>query len=532
MQEFYNYTTTGRVRWSWGYETPVPRPRPPPTQSTPRPPIIVETTAPPAALHGGCQTVPAQKYHHHHRYNHLRGHTYVCSQASLIDIKSLPSTIETIIFSKSQIETINSNVFQKFNGYLRRLEFRDCSIQDIEHRAFDGLVNLESLVIRDNDIQVVRSEWFGDVRSIRHLDLSRNNIGRIDNGIFDQLPYLENIDISENLMNCIGIEHLEKLRYLRELSVAGNPWTCLCARRLARIIEDRNIFCAGKCLNDVLYGNGESNWSTCQSSVILKPNVSIPPQPTTAPTTPPTTPTSTPYLDIPVPLTNISGSCFSTHEHTHYHCSNGDKFILSNVPSNVRSIEIYDSYLPHLPAIMFARYQNLTELILRNCSLRDIDSRAFWGLHKLEKLVIKDNRFTIIQNEWFKECENLNWLDLSHNNLMEIETGALDELKMLQYLNLEDNMFQCIYTSTFVNLPRIDTLEFGRNPLKWRCWQDLKQFLEVRAIGYTYYKCPHDSRELVQNLQNYKKNSISTAAYNFINIYLTIVLTVIVFSMC
>lgn len=95
---------------------------------------------------------------------------------------------------------------------------------------------------------------------------------------------------------------------------------------------------------------------------------------------------------------------------------------------------------------------------------------------------------------------------------MEIEAGAFDNFQQLQYLNIEDNAFQCIYTGYFTEqdqnwrrLPRLKVLEFGNNPLKWRCYQELRQFLEVRTIGYTYFKCPHDSKALVRELLNENK---------------------------
>ncbi|KAK0176770.1 hypothetical protein PV328_000875 [Microctonus aethiopoides] len=516
-QNFYNITSSGRIRWSWGYETRAQKPnRPTTTTTTPQPPVIHETKPLVITHQGGCRQVSPQHYHHHHRFNHLKGLTYVCTRSTLDDIKEIPSTIETIIFTNSIIHTLHSDVFRKFNGFLRRLEFRDCEIQSIDERAFAGLHHLEDLVINDNDIEVVRSEWFREMKNLRHLNLARNNIGRVNNGVFDMLPYLTSIDISDNILNCIGIEHLEKLKHLREINVVGNPWTCLCATRLAGFIDERNIYCENDCLNSVLQDDGESSWGGCHSTGNKRPRPRTTVRPSTSTST--SMPPMYPHIPPPAGYTNISGTCSSTHEHTHYHCSNGDIFLTSNIPSHVRSIEIYDSFIPHLPAASFARFENLTELILRNCSLRDIDPRAFRGLYKLEKLIIRDNRFSVIRNTWFKDCGNFYWLDLSKNNLAEIETGALDNLKQLQYLNLEDNVFECIYTTCFVHLPRLDTLEFSRNPLKWRCWQDLRQFLEIRAVGYTYYKCPHDSRDLIKNLQSSENNAHASAPINDINI--------------
>lgn len=270
------------------------------------------------------------------------------------------------------------------------------------------------------------------------------------------------------------------------------------------------------------------------------------------PTRPPMTPaprpvpsfdySSTPSpLPVPLPVGHhATGSCYPGHETARksdwYHCVNGDLSILSLVPSHVTKIEIIDSYIPHLPAMAFDRFPNLTELVLRNCTLRDVDSRAFADLRRLQKLTLRDNRFSVVRNGWFRDTSSLVRLDMSDNNLSEIETGSFEELSRLEYLNLEGNDFQCIYTSCFVHLPRLTTLEFGRNPLKWRCWQELRQFLEIRGIDYTYYKCPHDGRDLVRNLlredKGQSEQSVSAAGSNGLASTIITTLLIVVTRLC
>lgn len=445
--------------------------------------------------------MPAGHHFDSHYYNQLRGHTYFCEDASLIDLRQVPSITETIIFSKSVIHILRSDEFRKFDGFLKRLEFRDCSIREIEDRAFAGIRNLQVLILRGNDIQVIRSEWFTDTRNLQHLNLAHNHINEIENRVFEMLPYLVSLDISENKINCIATDKLQALRYIRDFHLAENPWTCLCAEALYRFVQSRNIFCANTCLDVVLRDRCHNTAFTSRPGTTAT---------TSAPSTSPMTPI---YPKLPVPdlHANITGSCYSDHEGKHYHCSNGDRFILDQIPSWVSAIELHDCYIEHLPASTFSRFGNLTELTMRNCSLKEIDERAFHGLRRLEKLTIKGNNFAVVREGWFSHCENLYRLDLSNNYLVEIESRAFHNLKYLQYLNLEDNMFSCIYTNSFIQLPQLDTVEFSRNPLKWRCWQELKQFLEVRAIAYTDHKCPYDATNLVRNLQ--KDGSTQAQSY-------------------
>ncbi|XP_063988839.1 slit homolog 2 protein-like [Diachasmimorpha longicaudata] len=545
--EYYNHTSTGWIRWSWGYETHQSRPtRPPPT--TPRPPPVIQTPRPPIRRNG-CKSVPAGLYFDRDYYNNLRGHTYLCEDATLVDLRQIPSITETIIFTKSIIQILRSDEFRKFDGFLKRLEFRDCAIQEIEDRAFAGIKNLQVLVLHGNNIKVVRSEWFTDTQNLQRLTLAHNNIHEIETRVFEMVPFLITLDISENKINCLATERLKNLRYITDLHLADNPWTCLCAEALHRFVNSRNIFCADACLDVVLRDRCHNtaftprpstpvSSSTPSTSVyppptrIYPPPTSVYPPPTSVyppPTSvypPPTSVYPPPTIIYPPPTsirplpplpplpdltTNISGSCYSDHDGKHYHCSNGDRFILDHIPSWVSVIDLYDCYIEHLPASAFSRFENLTELVLRNCSLREVDERAFYGLRRLERLTIKGNNFAVVREGWFTHCDNLYRLDLSNNYLVEIESRAFHNLKRLQYLNLEDNMFSCIYTNSFIQLPQLDTVEFSRNPLKWRCWQELKQFLEVRAIGYTDHKCPYDTTHLVRNLQ--KEGSSQSQSY-------------------
>ncbi|XP_043289660.1 slit homolog 2 protein-like [Venturia canescens] len=533
-QTYWNWSTTtsGTIRWSWAYE--VRRPSTPviARPSTPYvPPRIPSTTPRPVARPRGCQLIRQSLGYG----KEGKIESCLCTRGSLMDLDGIPDAIDTIVYSGSIIPTIHNDAFRKFGRFLKRLELRDCGIQNIERRAFYNLRILETLVIRGNDLDYIQSEWFEETTNLRRLDLSRNGITRISNGVFDKLPYLISLDVSDNRLNCIGIEHLESLRYLTELEISGNPWTCLCITRLVQLMRERSITC--KCNPEALLQTSLGGWGCNEMTPSTTNPVGVPqPHPTTSR---PMTTSTQPPMEEPPPFWTMSGSCYESHEPTKeftrstwYHCANGDISLLHKIPSYIKKIEIIDSYVPRLTPMTFARFENLTELVLRNCTLRDIDVQAFAGLHKLEKLTLRDNRFSIVKYGWFEYTRNLVWLDMSDNYLTEIEAGAFEGLDQLEYLNLEGNDFQCFYTSCLLSLPRLRQFEFARNSLKWRCWQELRQFLQIRAIGYTYYVCPHNGKDLVRNylLKDEKPTVSSSSARHIVRHFPVVAILFIIHS--
>ncbi|KAG7212094.1 hypothetical protein KM043_012445 [Ampulex compressa] len=394
---------------------------------------------------------------------------YTCNGiTSLSQLNALPRTVHTISIILSNLGTIPQRSFVRFDGYLSRLELRDCGVEKIEQRAFDGLYNLQYLSLHNNKLESITAANLEGLTNLRHLDLSRNYLYRITDDVFDVLPYLTSLDVSENLMNCIGVEYMNHhLPYLDTLSVSGNPWSCLCGTKLAQFLDSRGIRYDRNSLLDVT--------EECYS-------IHLPVAVTTA-STMMTTVSSTTITEENTEV--VEGNCmtYDDPDGLRYRCTGGNLLLLETIPADVVAIEFHDGHLPNISADCFAKFQYLRELIIGNSGVRIVRPDSFRGLHNLVNLTIQDNPLEIVGSDWFL-LENLERLNLRGNSIRYIAPGAFRHLQRLTYLNLEGNDLKCIFTSDLNEIPNVQGIEYFGNPLKWRCRVELEQYLQTRKIEF------------------------------------------------
>lgn len=419
---------------------------------------------------------------------------YTCSGITSIDeLDVLPRSVHVIRIVLSNLRTIPTRAFARFDGWLSHLELRDSNVETIEHRAFADLYNLDRLSLHSNQLKTVTSEALEGLTNLRHLDLSRNHIYRIPNEVFDTLSHLHSLDVSENYMNCLGVEHMaQKMPHLYSLKVSDNPWSCLCGTKLASFLDSRRIPYNREALLDNM---NDDCYVTKLPPVTPRPTTAVTPW-THTPWTTTTEPPSTGFYNE-----TLEGHCARIAESAEprYRCIGGNLLLLKNVPRDAISIEFYEGHLPVLPAGSLYNFRRLQELIIRNCGLRTITPGAFRGLDSLERLTIQGNPLTSIEAEWFN-IERLERLDLRGNSIRYIAPGAFHHLRRLVYLNLEGNDLQCIFTSDFQDMPNLHIVEFAGNPLKWRCRMDLEQFLETRKIKFVKVENSCEGKKIMRNL--------------------------------
>ncbi|KAL6433204.1 hypothetical protein ACFW04_006432 [Cataglyphis niger] len=481
----YPYSTsfTGQVRWT-SFDDQILHDK---NITIVRPPIEIRTERPP--IHRGSCTQDRTQ---------TSQQVFTCSGiVSLKELDVIPNSAHTIRIILSSLKTIPTRAFARFDGWLSRLELRDCDIETIEYRAFIDLYNLNYLSLHSNQLKLITSEALEGLTNLRHLDLSRNHIYRINNDVFDILPRLYTLDVSENNMNCFGIEHMaRKAPHLYSLKVSSNPWTCLCGSKLASFLDSRRI----PYNRETLFDAGDDCYAT---------GVPVTPA-TTAVTTSKSTTTEPPSKGLYDE--RIQGSCTRILDSAkpRYRCVGGNLSLLKSLPYETVAIEFLEGHLPHLPAGSLYQFSKLQELVIRNCGLKTIEPGAFRGLDSLEQLTIQNNTLTSIEAECFN-LERLERLDLRGNLIHYIAPGAFHHLPRLSYLNLEGNDLQCIFTSDLQNMQHLHIVEFAGNPLKWRCRVDLEQFLETRKIKFVRVENSCEGKKIMRNLlyQNQTAESLT-----------------------
>ena len=104
--------------------------------------------------------------------------------------------------------------------------------------------------------------------------------------------------------------------------------------------------------------------------------------------------------------------------------------------------------ISNLEADGFRSLQHLRHLVIENCNLQSIPSRSFWGLHDLETLKVAISRkaqgILRIQVDAFYGVDKLKKLDLSNNRIQQFSINTLCPLNNLNSLNVSNNHLQSL----------------------------------------------------------------------------------------
>lgn len=457
---------------------------------------------------------------------------YICTGLTSINpINAIDNRARTIEIVLSDISVIPPETFQRFNGHLRRLEFRDCGIERIAAGAFAGLENLERLSIRNNGLKTFDGDYLVGLSSnLKYLDLSRNRISMIDKEVFDLFPYLLELDISYNTINCIAVERMERrLVRLKSLKVTGNPWSCLCGNKLAEFLNKRNLTYD----RDTLIDGSECYGGTSESLSTVSPSsTAFSIATTTTTTTMATTSIVTNKTEDEISTNTIQGVCTRREkdkDELRYVCTGGNILLFNAIPDEVTAIEFHEGNLPRLTAGTFSRFYNLRELLIRNSGLKTIEPKTFEDPKELRVLAIADNPLTTIDGSWLNLNE-LERLDLRGNDIRYIAPGSFRRLSKLRYLNLEGNDLNCIFTSDINEMPEINVIEYSSNRLKWKCRLELEQFLEMRKIKFVRIEKSCEGKTYMRNIlwENHTNDhyDVCQACSSAYDIKLTIILPI------
>ena len=110
-------------------------------------------------------------------------------------------------------------------------------------------------------------------------------------------------------------------------------------------------------------------------------------------------------------------------------------------PNKVVHLELKNQQLKQIPKRILS-FRNLRVLDLSNNQISKIDEENFYGLQKLEGVLLANNLLRTPPIEALKKCSELRYLDLGNNRIQSIE--ELDRLKYLEVLKLNDNQIKTI----------------------------------------------------------------------------------------
>ena len=106
---------------------------------------------------------------------------------------------------------------------------------------------------------------------------------------------------------------------------------------------------------------------------------------------------------------------------------------------------------------------NLQRIHLRNCSLRQVDKRAFADLSIMIEVDLSMNSLQRVHPDTFATNERLRFLSLSHNPLEKLEAHQFPALPHLKLLELVDCGLELVDKKAFMHLSALETLRLSEN---------------------------------------------------------------------
>lgn len=125
------------------------------------------------------------------------------------------------------------------------------------------------------------------------------------------------------------------------------------------------------------------------------------------------------------------------------------------------------SNLNRIPAIVWAKFPKLQEIIMANYSVVDTLSTVdFLYAANLMVLSLQGNRLLTVPYSTFALAPKLEQLDLSMNLITEIEDMAFNGLDQLKVLDLSYNRLGLLKTFTFAGATNLQYLDLSHNKIK------------------------------------------------------------------
>ena len=324
------------------------------------------------------------------------------------------------------------------------LNLTSVSSLDLSHNAlgslrggvFEGLSNLEVLVLDGNDITELQDEVLLPVaRTLRKLSLAGNRLPAIRRDDLQRLSVLEELDLSSNAIAALEDDVFAGSRArLQSLWLGSNLLVELPPAAFAGFgfLETLNV--SSNALARL--PGAVFNASSMLTSIDLSGNAltAVPP-------------------DVFAGLSSVRAvSVFLDHNSIQSLAARAFAGLDSTSPGGV-SIHLSSNEISSLAPDAFAGMRRLTFLDLSSNRITEIAPSAFDGtaFKQLKILHLSSNEIAVLPKSVFKSLKLCHTLLLGNNRLAQVETGLLAGMQSLKVLSLGNNQIAQIPSGAFMD---------------------------------------------------------------------------------
>lgn len=349
-----------------------------------------------------------------------------CQEKALTKVPDhLPEATTELRLEQNAITEVPPKAFAACKR-MNKIDLSKNQITKIAADAFLGLKSLTSLVLYGNKIKDLPAGIFHGLSSLQLLLLNANEISCIRKDTFKDLHSLNLLSLYDNNIQSLANGTFDSLRSIQTLHLARNPFICDCNLRWLAEYLHRNPI--------------ETSGARCDTPKrmqrrrieALKDEK---------------------FKCVEEFRTRLAGECLidsacpsgCSCEGTLVDCSaKGLKEIPKDIPMYTTELLLNDNEIGRLKSDgLFGRLLNLQKLDLRRNRVTGIEENTFEGAARLSELLLSENKIREVHNKMFVGLTNLKTLALYDNQITCVMPGSFDFLTSLHSLNLLSNPFIC-----------------------------------------------------------------------------------------
>ncbi|MBZ3869326.1 Slit-like protein 2 protein [Sciurus carolinensis] len=157
------------------------------------------------------------------------GTTVDCSNQKLNKIPDhIPQYTAELRLNNNEFTVLEATGIFKKLPQLRKINFSNNKITDIEEGAFEGASGVNEILLTSNRLESVRHKMFKGLESLKTLMLRSNRISCVGNDSFIGLSSVRLLSLYDNQITTIAPGAFDTLHSLSTLNLLANPFNCNC----------------------------------------------------------------------------------------------------------------------------------------------------------------------------------------------------------------------------------------------------------------------------------------------------------------
>ncbi|XP_063216192.1 protein slit isoform X2 [Bacillus rossius redtenbacheri] len=349
-----------------------------------------------------------------------------CQEKALAKVPDhLPPATSELRLEQNTITEVPHKAFTPYRR-ISKIDLSKNQISKIAADAFVGLKSLTTLVLYGNKIKDLPAGVFHGLTSLQLLLLNANEISCIRSDTFKDLHSLNLLSLYDNNIQTLTNGTFDTMRTIQTLHLGRNPFICDCNLRWLAEYLHRNPI--------------ETSGARCDAPKRMQRRriESLKDEK---------------FKCVEEFRTRLVGECLAntvcpaecTCTANVVDCSGRNLHdIPKDIPMYTSELLLNDNEISRIKSDgLFGRLPNLQKLDLRRNKLTGIEENSFEGTAHLTELILAENQIREVHNKMFTGLHNLKTLSLYSNEITCVMPGSFDTLTSLHTLNLQSNPFTC-----------------------------------------------------------------------------------------